>query len=156
MELQEAEAQLRSAATQLEIEQRRAEEATRRVSGLRKVMAGYLEMFPELERLVEDWLSGISPLDESRPRGAEAVRVILQETPNEWHPVSELVATLRDRGWLPDSENPANAVRTALQRLVASEESDIVKGKRPSGQVVYQYDPDRERPSERTYDEEPF
>ena len=127
--------------------------------GLTKIINGYVEMFPELARLVDrDALS--APLDhDETPRGAEAVRIILQDQPNVPWLVSELVNALDSRGWLPESTNPANAVRTALERLVAAPESDVVKGTR-SGKVIYSYEPDRITDPPPYYrgndDEEPF
>jgi hypothetical protein len=166
MEFAQAEEQVKTIGSQLVVAQMQVETLTRTVAGLRKILDAYVEMFPELLPFVEGMTQGISPADDEdgRPRGAEAVRLILQESPNEWFRVSELVGLLRDRGWLPESENPANAVRTALERLVSSiDESDVVRGKYTtgprSGAVVYKYDPDRDR-TEKTggygFDEEPF
>lgn len=72
--------------------------------------------------------------------------------------VSEAVAELRKREWLPESDNPANAVRAALERLVANVEEDVFKGNE-YGYVTYTYDPDRIRPDAGPgygFDEEPF
>lgn len=152
--------------------------AMRQASGLQTIISGYLEMFPELAdtddrevcmvtAAIRARTIGGGPADpieddDNAPKGAEAVRVILQANPNAPFYVSELVEKLRQRGWLPDSDNPANAVRTALERMISSSESDVYK-ERMGGKVVYIYDPDRDPtpPPALTYgsgheDEEPF
>lgn len=162
MDIGAAEVEVRRLAEQL-IEQRElAESATRKAAGLGTIIRGYIEMFPELEPLVEQVTSGI-PLDGSNtPRGAEAVRLILQGDPGRWWLVTELVEALKVRGWMPDSDNPANAVRTALERLIASPGSDVRKGRHDHDQsVVYGYTPDWAPPTNQApagYDptEEPF
>ena len=137
-----------------------AEDADRKAKALSKIIRGYVEMYPELEAASQ--ITTEATAVDYPPRGAEAVRLILQDSPNVWFYVSELVGLLRERGWLPESENPANAVRTALERLVAnSDDTDVVKG-RIDGKVTYTYMPDRDRePPEPpsagySYDEEPF
>jgi hypothetical protein len=147
----------------------------RKFSGSQMIIEGYAEMYPELRGLADRLLAQVPPemiltiptapkvlleQEEERPKGAEAIHLILQEYPNTEYRVSECVAELRKRGWLPESDNPANAVRAALERLVAnSEESDVIKivGR---GYVAYSYQPDRIRDSESEggygYDEEPF
>jgi hypothetical protein len=162
---------------ELTLERNALESATRAVSALQKMIAAYYEMFPELhDRL------GPSPVDARTlgvqgfvpdlpepPRGAEAVRMVLQERPGEWLMVTDLVDELRNRGWLPyGSDNPANAVRTALERLLAMDDSDIVKGtRRQRGsppRVIYKYDPDEDRTARSPetnetgygYDDDPF
>lgn len=159
MDASHAEAEVLKLAEQLAEQRQLAESATRKVAGLRTIIRGYVEIFPELEPLVETATAGI-PLgsDTATPRGAEAVRLILQAQPNVWFVVSELVQGLGQRGWMPDSDNPANAVRTALERLLSSPNSDIVKERRHQS-VVYAYMPDRDTdPPVPAYDsdEEPF
>jgi hypothetical protein len=133
-------------------------EAQRTIRGLRKIIDGYGEMFPELRPLADRTMEGVPgtivPEDvdpPQRPRGAEAVALILQEHPGEWAKISDLVRELREREWLPTSENPANAIRAAAERLVGTDESDIIKNTQ-GGTVFYSYQPDRAR----EYDEEPF
>lgn len=118
----------------------KAEEANRRVTGIRTILAGYVQMFPALE-------AQVGPLathgTNEPPRGAEAVRLVLQSDSGTPWTVSELVEALNERGWLPDSDNPANAVRAALNRLMDQDGSDVHKRRR--GQYVsYVYDPDIE------------
>jgi hypothetical protein len=165
MELVDAETQVRVLGAQLHEAAATMDRAQRTVTGIGKILDGYIEMFPQLQSVVDEATAGITlPTteagDDGRPRGAEAVRLILQESPSAWFRVSQLVGLLRDRGWLPESENPANAVRTALERLVADpDDSDVVRGKFKSGAVGYMYDPDRDRtPPAGGYgfDEEPF
>jgi len=91
------------------------------------------------------------------PKGAEAVRLILQESPNEWFFVSELVQALKARNWLPDSDNPANAVRTTLERLFNTPDSDVKKSRDINDKVIYSYRPDDAPAEPPSYnDEEPF
>jgi hypothetical protein len=151
-----------------------AAKAARDASALEKIIGGYVEMFPELKPLAEAvaycddngrlYEIGTS---ESAPRGAEAVRRVLQEQPNYWWYISELVEALKKRGWLPESDNPANAVRTACERLLSSEGSDVHKAQgMPTKKIAYSYRPDDEPwNGEITYfndapsydpDEEPF
>jgi hypothetical protein len=161
MELEQARDQaLRLALSAVEQEEL-AETARRHAAAMRKIVAGYLEMFPELRAEVEEATGrAVSTEDDEeseQPRGAEAVRLILQDSPNAHFSVSELVSILRDRGWLPKSENPANAIRTALERLCADAESDVYKHRYrlASGNITvqYAYEPDRERDD---FGEEPF
>ena len=120
-------------------------------TALQKIIWGYVEMYPELGKLVEGQMdlphAPPPPTDAGAPRGAEAVRFILQAEPGYPFYVSEVVDRLRNRGWLPaGSDNPANAIRTALERLVASAEDDVYKGQMRTVQgakVTYTYDPDR-------------
>ncbi|MFN2502659.1 MAG: hypothetical protein ABR540_00185 [Acidimicrobiales bacterium] len=155
MNEEEAAAEVRRLAKAWLEESGRAEAAKRRAAGLMMIMRGYIEMFPELRDLPIDLNVDLGdPIPIDAPRGAEAVRLVLQDTPNNWWLVSELVEALKGRHWLPESDNPANAVRTALERLLTNETSDVRKGKQ-NGKVVYGYFPDEDVP---TYDygEEPF
>lgn len=125
-----------------------AETATRRAAGLMTIMRGYVQMFPDLRALATNLkieLGDPIPID-GAPRGAEAVRLIFHEWPDRWWRVSDLLGEMKDRGWMPESDNPANVVRTALVRLVANETSDVYKEKH-NGKVVYAYLPDG-RPGE--------
>jgi hypothetical protein len=150
-----------------------ADVATKRAAGLKKLLTAYVEMFPALAPMAADAL-GYEPRAEGdeAPKGAEAVRLVMHERPGYRWLVSELVDELRGQGWLPTSDNPANAVRTALERLAAvPESSDVYKSRintRSGTKVVYCYDPDRapserpapalvmEPPGEYRYEEEPF
>jgi hypothetical protein len=143
-------------AMELRMHRQRAADSARKISAIQKIVAGLLEMFPELagefDLETEFKADGV-------PRGAEAVRIVLQESPNEWFYVSALVDELRARGWLPESENPANAVRAALERLIATPGSDVKKGRDGmQNKVAYSYRPDDAPPDPEPprYDEEPF
>jgi hypothetical protein len=179
MEKDEAEALVNRLGLEFQVQTDRISQATKSAVALRKVLLGYGEMFPTLMPLVQEYFDGaaqwappsVEPVATGSwipnafatppPRGAEAVHLILQECPNVEFRVSECVAELRKRGWLPDSNNPANAVRAALERLVTnSDESDVVKIVDPhSGYVAYAYQPDRIRDSDGGgygFDKEPF
>jgi hypothetical protein len=144
--------------------------AQRNAVAARAIVSGYVEMYPDLRPQVERIFGGelaalerlvaATEAEKVRPRGAEAVSLILQEKPGEQFAVSELVKGLRDRGWLPESENPANAVRTALERLVADSTADVRKHRYRTGRgtysVSYSYDPDTEGEDYSDFGEEPF
>ncbi len=165
MDIDEARDLLRRSIREREDAEEAVERGRATIESSRLIIRGLVRRYPELGSNVGDpadlW---DHETEDGRPPGAaEAVRAALQDSPQEWFKVSELVAILRGRGRLPESENPANAIRTALERLVANDESDIYKGKSAtSGAVIYCYDPDRERPSNAAaasgygFDEEPF
>jgi hypothetical protein len=149
--------QVEDLSEELERQEERLEAAGRAVSGLKKMIAALYEMFPELKEMVGT-PSGVD-LDESdAPKGTNALRLILQEQPGTQFYVTELVDELRVRGWLPDSDNPANAVRTAFERLVATPGSDVYKEwitlANGAKKVIYVYDPDRAPPA--AYEDDPF
>lgn len=137
--------QLRQARTDVE-------RAERRVSGIRKLIDAVVEMYPAAEdELPED----LDDDEEPRPRGAEAVRRVLDENAGKWHGVSDVVSMLEARDWLPDSSNPANAVRTALQRLSDRKVIEKGKGKR-DGAIAYRIPAPPPAPPRYDPSEEPF
>ena len=95
-----------------------------RLEGLVQIAMGLLKAFPELRRIDD---RGEESVELERPRGSEAVRILLEEQPTGAFEVSAIVAALRERGWLPESANPGNAVRAALERLVINEPEDFGK-----------------------------
>jgi len=115
------------------------------------IIQGILKGFPELADDEKEWGDLWEP-EHERPRGAEAVLSILQVDENKWFSVMQMVQSLTERNWLPDSENPPNAVRAALERLVAADGNSVEKGRTKTGTVVYRYH-EEEPPS---FDEEPF
>ncbi|HVL03399.1 MAG TPA: hypothetical protein VM386_03065 [Acidimicrobiales bacterium] len=121
----------------------------RRAAGLRKMIAGVVEMYPALEDLLPEDLDAD---DEPRPRGAEAVRRVLADNSENWFTVLAMAYQLNQRGWDPDSSKPANAIRTALERLVERKEAE--KARSTDGAVIYRH----VKPSPPTYDygDEPF
>lgn len=124
-----------------------ADDALRRAAGIEAVISGYLQMYPGLadEFELPFDVGEMSPREGEAPRGAAAVRIILQESPRKRWVVSELVDELRRRSWLPKSDNPANAVRAALERLLTKADSDVFKTPDKDERVVYYvYDPDRD------------
>lgn len=133
---------------QLDKARAEAERSQRRVAGLRKMIDALVEMFPAAEDVLPEALDDD---EEPRPRGAEAIRRVLAEREGHWYTVAGVVDALEKRDWLPNSSNPANAVRTALERLV--EAKVLRKGRSAQGSVVYSYSkpaPDYD------YGEEPF
>lgn len=131
------------AATRTEVEA-----SERRAAGIRKMIDVMVEMFPAIEDVLPEDLDADSP----RPRGASAVQKVLDDEPGSWFAVKAIVARLGQSGWLPDSSNPANAVRTAAERLV--ERDAIKKSKSTEGAVIYK----SKKPPPPKYDpaEEPF
>jgi hypothetical protein len=112
------------------------ESAHRRVVGIRRILDGLVEMFPALEDLLPEDLDEDEP---PRPRGAQAALRALGEVPGTWFTVPMIVSNLSVRGWEPASSNPANAVRTALERLVKT--GAIEKGRSTQSEVIYRQPP---------------
>jgi hypothetical protein len=108
------------------------EESKRRAIGIRKVIDGLVEMFPAAEDVLPDDFDDGKP---PRPRGAEAVLRVIAEKPGSWYTVTAVVRMLHERGWMPESANPGNAVRSALERLV--ETNMALKGRSTEGVVIY-------------------
>ncbi|MGA3215426.1 MAG: hypothetical protein ABSD97_07025 [Acidimicrobiales bacterium] len=140
----------------LEESQREREAAREQLAGAQVtlestqlIIQGLLKRYPDLAADVQDvdlWEPAATRL-----RGAEAVLSVLQVEENQWMTVAAVVGALDQRSLLPESDNPANAVRTALERLVAAG-SGVEKGRlNPNGTVVYRY-----HEPEPSYDEEPF
>lgn len=106
-----------------------------RLSALRKLVEGYCELFPVLAAdRPEDAGEGV-------PKGQDAVRRIMMEFPGRWFTVAQMVDELQRRGWLPESDDPANPVRTALTRVQAADPDNIEKGMTKDGVVAYGYMP---------------
>ena len=161
MEYSEVEASVRKLARDRHEQSVLAASASHKAAALAKILAAYVEMFPELEEVATevsgDELPGAVAADDP-PRGAEAVRIVLQDDTKVTYLVSEMVDALRNRGWLPDSTNPANAVRAALDRLASDDDSDVHKVRYGDRTVRYVYDPDKDRsqplPTRPAYDDE--
>jgi len=150
MDVDQAVATVEQLWSDLEWKEEHLADLTRQVAGIRKLIATYYEMFPTLEARTN---SRPPVVDQDSPKGAEAVRRILQAAPGEQLLVSQVVRALADAGWLPESDNPANAARAALDRLAATQDSDVhkLRYRTTSGiKVFYTYDPDR------VPEEEPF
>ncbi len=158
MQFQEARTLVCQLAAEWADQQHVASVAAHRATKLAGIIAAYVDMFPELAPVVQE-VTGQLPTpgaeDSNAPKGAEAVRIVLQENVKvQWY-VSEMVEALRERGWLPESDNPANAVRAALDRLSTDSASDVHKQRYSDRTVRYVYDPDRD-PGPNYDDEEPF
>jgi hypothetical protein len=134
-----------------EVAQRVRDDIKRR-DVLNNLIRGYIQLFPEFrdlansERVVpgagveEVTISGraVGTVDD-RPRGQEAVRRVMVDSPGKWWTVGAMVKELEHRDWLPDTEAPAPAVRTSMERLAASPHYAITKDKGKSGAVTYRY-----------------
>jgi hypothetical protein len=118
----------------------------RRLDVLRRLIDGYVELFPELAQAVGQRPSVPTNITsapptlpaEERPKGQEAVRRILEDSERRAFTVPEVVEELRKRGWLPPSEDPSAAVRAALTRLTSTHPHGYQKG-RHQGTVIYGY-----------------
>ncbi len=120
-------------------------EATIESSGL--IIQGILRAFPELINEADEAedIFGAAKEPAERLKGAEAILSVLQVSENQWFSVMDMTNVLDNRGWLPESANPPNAVRSALERIFASERS-VEKGTRNDGTVVYRYHEQKEEP----------
>jgi hypothetical protein len=147
MDQNEAGAILRTLRSELLEAKRIVGAAQRREAALEKLVSGYLELFPDLatEATVDATPNGHEPESgERKPRGQEAVLRILSsiEWKGRYWTLSAMTQALAERGWLPetksDTGNPENAVRTALTRLVESNDR-VSKGRGATGTFVYYY-----------------
>lgn len=159
MQFQEAQALVRQLAQEWAEQKHVASIATHQAAALGKIITAYVDLIPELALTVQE-VTGQQPPDSagdsSTPKGAEAVRIVLQENMKTHFYVSEMVEQLRNREWLPESDNPANAVRAALDRLSSDTSSDVHKQRFADRTVTYVYDPDRDPEPPSYPDEEPF
>ncbi len=118
--------------------------AARHIAGEAKIVEGYFELYPGFADEFEfDRSAALETASATSPSGAEITREILQSTPGEAWAVSEILNNMRSRGITLDSDNPANVVRAALERLVKAEDSDVHKSTDAQDRVIYWYDPDR-------------
>jgi hypothetical protein len=124
-ERMDARTQIRSARTTLE--------------SCRLIIQGIVKRYPELESEDLGADDGEWELEDERPTGMEAVYRILLASEGSKFSVRGMVAELKSRGWTPNSATPANAVRTALERLRASPATAVSKGTNSDGTVVYWY-----------------
>jgi hypothetical protein len=121
------------------------------------IIQGVLRRFPQLREEASaadlDWEIRVS----EGPSTADAVLQILQVDEGQMFTVREMVAALDERGWLPQSDNPANAVRTALERLRAQDKG-VQKGYSNNVIAYYFEEPPPPKASSGGYgfDEEPF
>lgn len=100
-------------------------------AGIRKFIEALVEMYPATEDELPDTLDDN---EVAHPRGAEAAVAVLRDHPETWFTVLGTLDVLAARGWMPRSAYPANAVRTALERLI--EQGRAEKSKTEEG-VVY-------------------
>ncbi len=113
--------------------------AQRRAAALDKLVEGYLELFPGLADP-----SSSAEGAEKAPRGQDAVLRIMESIENKgrYWTLPAMVDALTKHGWLPESKgNPANAVRTALDRL-AERDDRVHKGRGSTGTVVWYWQGD--------------
>jgi hypothetical protein len=58
-----------------------------------------------------------APRDPNAPRGSQAALRVLEAGPDEGMTLDEVFQAYAARGWLPDTAEPLNAIRAALNRL---------------------------------------
>lgn len=112
--------------------------AQRRAHSLTKLIEGYVELFPELAEPQE--VADVDANDGDKPRGQEAVLAVMKESPGKWFTVPSMTRELAQRGWQPATDNPANATRAALDRLVSAP-GQVRKDRGATGSVTYSYRP---------------
>jgi len=136
LDVQQADDDMRDAMVRRERAERRVEALSRIVSGLSLLEHEQ----PQRERLPvttdEDTVSlklTVYGHEGDTPRGQEAVRIIMSESPRAWRQ-NELVAEVLRRGWIkPSAKRPGAAVRVATRRLA---EDGIVEKIEPG---LYRY-----------------
>lgn len=142
MEEFEVEQIIRKLATERESARRQIEVARKRLNGFDMAITGYLQVFPNLRRVVEGSESENDPqlIPREHPRGQAAISEILEavEYRGKYWTVAHMTEELQRRGWEPESEKPSNSVRVALTRLAESN-SRILKGPGEHGHIVYYY-----------------
>jgi hypothetical protein len=120
----EAERMLKSFRTELEGLERRA-------TALRKLVAGFEEYLALSEDADPALVSSLSPEPESGssyPRGREAILAVLADRgPGDWSSIQDITDELTRRGWHPDSDNPADAVRAAVKRATDAGELQRIR-----------------------------
>jgi hypothetical protein len=112
----------------------------KREAAIRKLIDGYLELFPGLASH-QTLMPLPAPVVSLRPRGQEAVLRVMEDSVGKWWTVGTMVHELEKRGWLPESEQPANAVRVAMERVVTAASPPYFKDKGASGTVTFSYRP---------------
>ncbi len=130
---------LQALRTELEEHRATVREAVRRMEALTNIIDGYVELYPELDYAEPDH---IADHEVEPPRGQAAVERVLASRPGEYWSLQQILAAMEKRGWLPNSQNPAAAVRAALQRCWEDQASYVYK--QPSGngrEVVWAYAP---------------
>jgi hypothetical protein len=116
-EVRRADDDVREATDRRSTAEQRVEALSRIVSGFQILASATVE--PQRERLPDLPISGVAAVtDEDRPRGQEAVRRIMQESPRAWRQI-EIIQEVQRRGWIDVSaRQPAAAVRVATRRLM--------------------------------------
>ncbi len=111
--------------------------AQRRAAALDKLVEGYLELFPGLAEPDPNGTADSGA--EKAPRGQDAVLKVMEsiESKGRYWTLAAMVDALTKHGWLPESKGkPANAIRTALDRL-AERDDRVHKGRGSTGTVVW-------------------
>jgi hypothetical protein len=136
--------------------QLQAESAKATAESATLIIQGLIRRYPELREQATvadlEWEVTVS----EGPTTAEAVLQILQVNEGQLYTVREMVNALGALDRLPQSENPANAVRTALERL-RKQNLGVSKRYDRDGVIAYAFDePEPASGGGYGFDEEPF
>ncbi len=162
MELEEARELLRKCQRDRAHATAQIQEAQATLDSARLIIQGIVARYPQLREEEKEFNDAWESDESERPTGSEAVLSILQVYEGQEFTVSDMVEELRSHDWLPKSGNPPNAVRTALERLVNTAGTHVIKGRNQSGSVIYTCDEEEEQRQLRARaswggaDEEPF
>ncbi|MDQ3274288.1 MAG: hypothetical protein M3Q39_04460 [Actinomycetota bacterium] len=93
--------------------------------------AGELETELKRVRRALAALDETEPADSQRPETStiNLVMQVFRDNPDRVLTATETHALMEDRGWVSESKDPINVVRTALARLAASDELERVEGR---------------------------
>jgi len=125
-----------------------ATELEQRLSGVRKLITGYTEVYPELaaEVRIGTGTSGLGDTAEDAPgeqipKGQEAVKQVLYGSEGEWFTVTRMANELRRRGWLGDASGAGGAVRAALRRAQEADPRIFRDRGAKTGALTYSFRP---------------
>jgi hypothetical protein len=138
MDLEEARDLLRRSQQEYQKADESIKSARAIAASVQLIIRGILTRYPELAE-TEGELGDLDLGEPSPLRGADAVLDVLRVHEGKAYSVTDMVQALRQKNSLPDSDNPAPAVRTALERLLLGEKG-VAKTRSPKGTVVYRYD----------------
>jgi hypothetical protein len=144
MELEEARDLLRRSQEEYQEANEMIKSAQATIESTQLIIRGILKRYPELAETEQ--VDGLDLREPPPLRGAEAVLDVLRVNEGKTYSVTEMMQALKRQNSLPDSENPAPAVRTALERLLAGGKG-VTKSRTAKGTVVYRYDAADEGPT---------
>jgi hypothetical protein len=149
----EVEKMYRDAKRERQLARRQMDLAQQTIQALTRVMDGYAMLYPDLreteadagqQRLLVGSAIAKATTSTSNPRGQEAVLTVMKEDgfANHRWTIADMTEELNRRGWPPESENPENAVRAALNRLAKIEGSGVVRLRTKDRGLIFRYRPE--------------